>query len=112
VGYESPSHESSPSSDNFGTISVGTTSSGKSSTLTNTSTNGAVLNISSIAITGTNPGDYAQTNNCPSTLAQNASCTITVTFTPTATGTRNANVTVTDNVSAGSQTISLSGTGK
>jgi hypothetical protein len=107
-----PSATISPSSDSYGSVSVGTTSSGKTSTLTNTSTNGAVLNIASIGITGANTGDYAQTNNCPATLAQNATCSITVTFTPTATGTRTANVTITDNVSAGSQTISLTGTGK
>src|SRR5207253_2131251 len=31
-----------------------------------------------------------QTNNCPSTLAIGATCTINVTFTPTATGSRSA----------------------
>jgi hypothetical protein len=29
------------------------------------------------------PGDFAQTNNCPTTLASGVSCAITVTFTPT-----------------------------
>jgi hypothetical protein len=107
-----PTATLSPGSDNFGTVTVGHTSSSKTSTLTNTSTNGAILNVSSIAITGTNKSDYSQTNNCPATLAVNASCTITVTFTPTAAGTRTANVTVTDNESAGSRTITLTGTGQ
>jgi len=30
--------------------------------------------------------DYAQTNNCPASLAASANCTISATFTPTTTG--------------------------
>jgi hypothetical protein len=107
-----PSATVSPSSDNFGSVTKGTTSGGMASTLTNNSTNGSVLSISSIAVTGTNKSDYSQTNTCGATLAVNASCTVTVKFTPSAKGTRTANITITDNVSAGDQTISLTGTGK
>src|SRR5439155_864275 len=72
------------------------------------------LTITSIGLTGTNPGDFGQTNNCPispSTLAVNATCTINVTFTPTATGSRSATLTVTDNASNSPQTPGVSGTG-
>src|SRR5207248_2895845 len=72
------------------------------------------LSITSIGFTGTNPGDFGQTNNCPlspSTLAANATCTINVTFTPTAIGSRSATLTVTDNASNSPQTAGVSGTG-
>ena len=41
------------------------------------------MTITSIAVTGTNPGDFAQTNNCPlspTTIPVNGFCTINVTF--------------------------------
>src|SRR2546427_171726 len=72
------------------------------------------MNITSIGFTGTNPGDFGQTNNCPlspSTLAANATCTINVTFTPAVTGSRSATLTVTDNASNSPQTAGVSGTG-
>jgi hypothetical protein len=72
------------------------------------------LTIASIALGGSDPGDYAETNNCGTSLAAAASCTITVTFTPTATGSRPATVVVTDNsggVSGATQTATLAGTG-
>ena len=66
--------------------------------------------------TGSNPSDFTITkaSTCPNsgTINPLATCLITVTFTPTATGSRSATVTVTDNTSKGTQTISLSGTGK
>src|SRR5205823_3290218 len=81
-------------------------------TLSNPS--GTALTITSIGLTGTNPGDFGQTNNCPlspSTLAVNGTCTINVTFTPAATGPRIATLTVTDNASNSPQTAGVSGTG-
>src|SRR5437867_1358798 len=38
------------------------------------------LSITSIAFTGTNPGDFGQTNNCGSSVAAGGNCTINVTF--------------------------------
>src|SRR5437762_5617995 len=74
----------------------------------------APLTINSISLTGSNTGDFNQTNNCPlspSTLAVNGTCTLTVTFTPTTTGARSAAVSVTDNAAGSPQTVSLTGTG-
>ena len=93
----------------FGNQNVGTTSATAAVKLTNTGT--VPLNISSIAVTGANAGDFAQTNNCPGSLASNASCTITTTFTPTATGSRSASVTFTDNAADSPENEALSGTG-
>ena len=96
-----------PSAVSFGNQGVGTSSSAQLLMLTNSGTS-AVTGIS-VAITGVNAGDFGQTNNCGTTLAGSASCTISVTFTPSGYGTRTATVTVTD--SAGTQTSSLTGTG-
>jgi hypothetical protein len=61
-----------------------------------------------ITITG---GNFTQTNNCGTTLAINASCTITVTFVPGAAGPLNAQVNINDNAANTPQTVPLSGTG-
>jgi hypothetical protein len=85
------------------------TSSPQSVTLTNT---GAVtLDITSLAVTGTNAGDFAETNTCGSSVATGANCTIAVLFTPSAAGARSAVLSIADNVSGSPQTASLSGTG-
>jgi len=98
-----------PTSLNFGDQGVGTTSSPQVTTLTNTGA--GVLTITSIGIKGTNSGDFAQTNNCPSSVPPNGSCQISVTFTPTATGTRNAAVSIADNAPGSPQTVPLRGVG-
>jgi len=99
----------SPTSLNFGNQTVGITSSPQNVTLQNTGN--INLNITSIQITGTNSGDFAQTNNCPASLAPNNSCNISVTFTPTAAGTRNAAVSIADNAPGSPQAIPLTGVG-
>jgi hypothetical protein len=99
----------SPASVNFGKVNVGTASTTKSATLTNTGS--VTLNVSSIAITGANPTDFSQTNNCPSSLIAGAHCTITVRFSPLVTGNLSASVTVTDNATGSPQAITLIGTG-
>ncbi len=99
----------SASSVAFGSQQLGTTSSAQTVTLTN---NGNVpLSINSIAIAGTNSGDFAQSNNCGSSMAAGASCTINVTFKAAATGSRTAAVTITDSAAGSPHTITLSGAG-
>src|SRR5487761_696605 len=82
-------------------------------TLKNTSA--APLTISSISFTGANPGDFAETNNCPlapaGTLNAGNACVIAVTFEPAATGQRSAMLSVADNAAPSPQTVGLSGTG-
>ncbi|MBA2286472.1 MAG: choice-of-anchor D domain-containing protein [Ktedonobacteraceae bacterium] len=102
----------SPANLDFGSQNVNSTSTAR--TIKVTDSGGAPLTISAIALTGTNAGDFNQTNNCPqspSTLAPGASCTITVTFTPTANGSRSASITVTDNAADSPQNAALVGTG-
>jgi hypothetical protein len=69
------------------------------------------LVITNIAIAGPNPGDFAQTNDCGTSVATGASCTFTVTFTPTASGNRSATLNITDNAGGSPQHVSLAGTG-
>jgi len=77
-----------------------------------TNSGSAPLEITSIAITGTNASDFAQTNNCQSPLAAGATCTITITFTPAAPGPRTANVMFTDNAAGSPHNEYLVGVGK
>jgi hypothetical protein len=93
----------------FGNQAIGSTSNPQSFTLANNGPN--ALSLTGIAIGGANPGDFAQSNNCPATLTVSGSCSVTVTFTPTASGTRAAAVTITDNGSGSPQTVGLTGTG-
>jgi hypothetical protein len=68
----------STSSVDFGLVNLGTQSPAQTVTLTNPGPDAAP--ISSVYATG----GFAETNNCPATLAVGASCTATVTVTPTA----------------------------
>ncbi|HVU69479.1 MAG TPA: N,N-dimethylformamidase beta subunit family domain-containing protein, partial [Ktedonobacteraceae bacterium] len=99
----------STSNVSFGNQIVGTTSSTQTVTVTNSGV--AALSLSLIQVEGLNANDFAQTNNCPASLAVNASCTITVTFTPATGGTRAGRITLNDNASDNPQYIVLSGTG-
>ena len=99
----------SPTSLTFSSQGIGTVSAAQIITLTNSG--GAALTVSGVSITGTNAGDYAQTNTCGSSVAVNANCAISVTFNPTAAGVRNASLSVADNASGSPQMATLSGTG-
>jgi len=94
---------------NFGSVATGSISPAQPVTVTNIG--GVNLAISAIAVSGSNSGDFAQTNSCAATLAPGTSCTINITFTPTTTGARSSGVTIADNAPGTPQTIALSGTG-
>jgi sugar lactone lactonase YvrE len=92
----------------FGSQIVGTTSTAKMVTLTNTGT--GPLSISSLDIYG----DFAKTSNCPiipATLGAGANCIISVTFTPTETGSRGGTVVINSDSPSYQSYVSLSGTG-
>ncbi|HTV57698.1 MAG TPA: choice-of-anchor D domain-containing protein [Candidatus Baltobacteraceae bacterium] len=98
-----------PASLSFSAVLLNTASPVQMVTLKNTGD--AVLNISSIAITGANAGDFGKTTTCGATVAISATCTISVTFTPSATGARSAAVTITDDALDSPESLALSGTG-
>ena len=95
----------SPTSLTFANQPVGVASAAQAVALTNSGV--GPLTIASINASG----DYAQTNNCGTSVAQGASCTVSITLTPTTGGTRFGTVTVTDNATTSPQTVSLTGTG-
>lgn len=99
----------SPKTTNFGSQVENTKSAPKNITLTNTGS--TTVNISSIGLAGTDPGDFAEVTNCGSTVTAGGKCVIQVTFTPLATGTRTAEVSVSDNSGGSPQTAALEGTG-
>ena len=69
--------------------------------------------ISSIALGGTNPGDFTLSPGCPisPSLFNPGNCNVGVSFTPTAAGTRTATVTITDAAPGSPRTITLTGKG-
>jgi hypothetical protein len=104
-----PGTSLSPASLAFPSQTVGSSSNPTPVTLTNS---GAVtLTVSSVTLSGTNAGEFTETNNC-ATVQPLTSCTINVTFTPTAAGAASANLIIADNAGSGSQLAALSGTGK
>jgi sugar lactone lactonase YvrE len=99
-------------SQSFPNTITGTTSSVLAATLSNTG-NGP-LTISSIAIGGANPGDFAVSTGssaCGATLAAGATCNIYVTFMPGSVADFSATLTVTDNANPTTQSLTLTGTG-
>ncbi len=103
----SPAVSLSPSSLSFASQTINTTSTAQSVTVKNTGN--AILNLSSVALSGTNSSEFKLSSGCGSTLAAGTSCTIQVQFSPVATGTKTAAVTLTDNASSSTQQVALSG---
>ncbi len=99
----------SSTSVSFGNQATGAASSAQSVTLGNTGT--GILNISSIAFTGPNGGDFGQINNCGTSVASGAKCAIAVTFTPKGVGAETGTLTITDNAAGSPHTVALTGTG-
>ncbi len=94
-----------PASLTFASQPLGTSSGVQTVTLTNTGN--TTVNIGNIQITG----DFTQTDNCPSALASNSTCTFNVSFTPTLTGIRNGTLTINDNAQGNPQVVNLAGVG-
>jgi hypothetical protein len=112
TGVTPPAVTLSAASISFANQVVNTSSGAQTFTITNTG--GSALTISSIAVTGANQADFAQTNNCPispNTIAENGACTVSVSFTPQGTSAFAAAVTITDNAANSPQSVSLSGAG-
>lgn len=108
ISYTAPERVS-PTSIDFGSQAVGGTSAAHTVTLSSA----AGLTVSSVTLTGTNPGDFAiGSDTCSGqTLAAGGSCTVQVSFAPLATGLRTATLSFTDDGLTSPQTVDLSGTG-
>ncbi len=84
---------------------VGTTSPPQMALLRNMGS--SPLLISSITVNG----DFAETDNCGSSVPAAASCTFSVTFTPTGAWTRSGSIEVQDDAAGSPHFVNLSGTG-
>ncbi|MFC5863373.1 choice-of-anchor D domain-containing protein [Acidicapsa dinghuensis] len=93
----------------FGSVLTNTTSTAQTVTVSNNSNQ--ALSFTSAVISGPNASLFTETNNCGTSIAIGASCTINVTFKPTAGGSFSATLTLTDGGTASPQTVALTGTG-
>lgn len=101
-----PAVSLSPYSLQFSAIAVSSTSAAQTVLLRNMGS--AALSISSI----TASGDFAESDNCGSSVPAAANCTISVTFTPTAQGARSGSIVIDDDAAGAPHTIMLSGVGQ
>jgi hypothetical protein len=101
----------SATSFSFGSLPIGQASSAQ--TLIIASNGGQALSLNKLAITGANPGDFAETDTChvPTVLQPGNSCSALIVFSPSATGSRSAALTITSNASPATESAQLSGTG-
>lgn len=109
TGVNGPFLTPNPSRENFQPQAVGVSSNPAAIVLENTGNSS--LNLTAVAITGTNSSDFGQTNNCIGSLAPAATCTVNVIFTPTAGGSRIASLSVSDDATGSPQKVALTGTG-
>jgi hypothetical protein len=95
----------SPSSVSFGSTAVGSTSSAQTVTVSNPGSTAA--SMSSIGVTG----PFSESNNCGTSLAAGATCTVSVSFKPTAAGAATGTLSVNSSAPGSPLTVALSGTG-
>ena len=109
TGTAKPSVKLSATTLTFASTVEKTTSAYQTVTLTNAGT--SILDLTSIAIAGTNATSFTELNTCGATLAPAANCVVYVSFTPTTTGALTGTLTITDTGNASPQTVVLKGTG-
>ncbi len=107
IGTGTASVTVSPSTLNFGTVAVGSTSAPKTVTVTNHE--GVSLNFSRIAVSA---GFAVSSDTCSPSIAAGATCTVGVTFSPVAKGAGSGTLTITDDAAGSPQTVRLTGSGR
>ena len=95
----------SPTSVSFASQAIGSTSAAQTVTISNTGT--AAASMSSVGVTG----PFTEANNCGTSLAAGATCTVNVTFAPTAAGSATGTLSVNSSAPGSPLTVALSGTG-
>ena len=108
-GQSVPQPTLTPATINFGSLTVGATSTAQVATLQNSGA--AALTISSFGFFGSNVSSFSQTNNCGASLAAGATCTISIACTPAAAGSLSANLGVNYPSPLPQQSVALSCTG-
>jgi hypothetical protein len=109
TGAASASASAAPTSLAFGNQALNSTSNALAVTITNTG--GVVLPTSSVTLAGSNPGQFAYTNNCPAQVAVGGNCWVDVVFKPSSEGAKSAQLAISLGDGAGGVTVTLTGTG-
>jgi hypothetical protein len=105
-----PTATASPSAATFASTAVGAKSDIQAFHVSNTSS--SVLNVSSVSLSGANPGDFEKTGEgCTAAgIPAGGTCVLNFRFAPTAAGARTATVRVTSNATDSPADIALTGT--
>ena len=100
-----------PTSYDFGSVNVGSSSTPQIFTISNTGT--ANLVVGTITVTGTNANQFSKQNdNCSGQIiTPSSTCTVQAVFSPTSAGSLNANLSIPSNASGSPTLVALSGTG-
>lgn len=103
--------QNSTGSFDFGSQDVGTVSAAQVATFSNSGS--GVLTISSVTLTGANPGDFSiRGDTCTgATLGPGDTCNVTSRFAPRTAGDLSARLTVSDDASGSPHAVPLKGTG-
>jgi Protein of unknown function (DUF4038)/Putative collagen-binding domain of a collagenase/Abnormal spindle-like microcephaly-assoc'd, ASPM-SPD-2-Hydin len=104
-----PAASLTPSWTDFGVQAIGTNSRQRVITLTNTGS--AQLQISRLALLGTDQNDFHLNPHCSLSLAPGENCSLMATFSPSRTGALQSVVAVSDSANGSSQTLTLRGFG-
>jgi hypothetical protein len=98
-----------PTTLDFGSQNVGSTSAAQAVTLTNSGL--ALLTISNISIEGANAGEFVLNSGCGASLAPSANCQISIAFAPGSAGALTVTLAIHDNSPGSPQTVGLTGSG-
>jgi hypothetical protein len=100
-----PAVAMAPFSLQFASQTVGTTSPPLTTSLRN-------MGSQALSLTGkTVSGDFAESDNCGTSVPPASSCTFSITFTPTQSGSRDGALTIVDDAQGSPHSVALSGTG-
>jgi len=92
----------------FGNVNLG---SSVQQNFTISNAGNALLQITSLVVSGPNAADFTESNNCNGQVNPNSSCNVAVVFNPLQLGNLTASVIISDNDPTSPQTVALSGTG-
>jgi len=103
----------SPTSKDFGTVNISSSSTAQTFTISNTGGGTLIIANGGISLTGTDAGQFDLTdgNSYPINLTAGQSATVDVTFAPTTAGAKTATLQIVDNITDATNTVALSGTG-
>ncbi len=107
-GSPAPTITLVPASLSFGNQTVGTRSS-QTITLANTGT--SFVSLSAVSLATGSSADFLLSNNCGSTVASGASCTLTLTFAPSIAAAEQTSIVVAGSQTGSPSTVNVTGTG-